>query len=271
MSDRFDYNDFKTNLLALPAAFGFAFLCKLLKFPDLILWYFFSIPTHEMGHSVVAWLGSRFAIPVGAFIPMAAVTITFPGRSIFLFCLFSGLLLWWIWVSFRDGLSYPLVLSSFLLFLLVRTTWWMPDKTWQMWMGYGGVGGEFVLGTFLVISFYYRLPEWMRWDFFRFPFLIVGSYSLTSAFYLWSQIRQGTQQMPLGTFLDGRGDAGGDMDRLQQHGWKVAELVDSYYRLGVICVGVVLLHYAYFLTKKKRRSLLAETRRSPTPMADSME
>lgn|GEM_PF-7078607 len=55
-------------------AFGFAFLCKVLVLPDLILRYFVSIPTHEMGHAIVAWLGGRFALPLGAWIPMAGFT-----------------------------------------------------------------------------------------------------------------------------------------------------------------------------------------------------
>ena len=242
--------EYKIDRLAFPAALLLTALAKLLVFPDAIFWYFFQIPTHEFGHSVAAWLGSRFALPIGAFIPMAAFTARGGSFSLFVFLAVlagSGAL---GYRALKQRCYFPVFMSAVTISLSVYCSFLLSEFNLNMLFIYGGVAGEFILSTFLIVSFYYDYPKGLRWDFFRFPFLLMGTFTLTSAVLLWGKIARGIEAMPSGSFLNGSSDASGDMDRLiSQFGWSAKTLVTHFNYLGKLCGGLVLLHYFVFLFK----------------------
>lgn len=250
---RISYNSWRMNFLALPLAFLFAGLCKLLQFPEMIFWYFFSIPVHEIGHAIAAWLGGRFAIPIGVVVPMAAFTTISAERSIFVYLVLVGGLGFFGRYCYQKGYRFPALVSGGFILIATYLTWVASQDFSRMIAIYGGVGGEFVLSTLLVVGFYYRLPDRVRWDFFRMFFLLVGSYVFVSVFYKWIEISRGVSALPSGSFLGGRADANGDMDRLQQiYGWTAPELVQHFNGLGKICLLMMIGHYVFFLWKAHR-------------------
>jgi hypothetical protein len=251
---RIPFDDFKINLLSLPAAFFITLFFKASGFLDFLPWYFFSIPVHEFGHAIAAWLCSHFAIPIGAFIPMAAVTAWSAEPSSFVFMAVLGGICAAGYFSFREGKIFPVILSLVFLGALFYLSVLASERTRQIAMIYGGVGGEFILSTLLIVSFYYPMPEKIRWDFCRFFFLMVGMYVFCSAFHLWNGIDLGKRDIPFGTFLNGPADANGDMDRLHEvYGWSRNEIIWNSIRMGRACLSLIVAHYFFFLWSSKRR------------------
>jgi hypothetical protein len=239
---RFPYDSALLNRWALPAALGLTALAKLLIIPGLIFWYFFVIPIHELGHTAVAYAGGRFAIPIGAVIPMAGVTFSTLERSIPVVVVCAALLAWLGWQGLRRR-QLLLVYAGLGLLPLMHYSFRVSDAAWREAMTYGGVGGEFVLSTFFVCAFYYRLPDRLRWDVVRFPFLLAGAFTFATAYWKWIEIAGGAD-LPWGSFLSGSGDSSGDMERLcGEFGWKPRALAASYLRLGRGCIALMLAHY----------------------------
>ncbi len=232
-------------VLAVPVALLIAFIFA--ASGNLLTWYFFSIPIHELGHTLAAFLRGGIAIPLGAIIPMAGITFLLsPGRS----AVVCGLILFGLWFLFRMGRRERLVffpsLCAGLALGAVYLTVLAPEPVSTMVAIYGGQAGEFVLGTLLVISFFYEMPKKLYWDVFRYFALIPGSNAFAYAFLLWMKIKFGNAALPMGSFL-GDATCKGDLDRLfGEFGWTPKELTDHFVRLGVICVLVIGGHIFFF-------------------------
>jgi len=78
------------HVFGVPIALLCGWVMTKLGFITMLFWYFISIPIHELGHATAAWMGSQFALPIGVFIPMAAITFWSVERSIFFGCLILG-------------------------------------------------------------------------------------------------------------------------------------------------------------------------------------
>lgn len=245
-SPSFDFDNARAAWLALPMAVAATVLAKLLVAPDMLLWYFCAIPTHEMGHALAGWLSGRLVIPVGAFIPMAGMTFYFSFERLVpvYFLLLAGLA--GLFVLGRRTQSA--ILSGLALVLIVlqfKMTWLNSPAQAKMLFTIGGLNGEYLLSTGLILAHFHRLPI-PRWDFFRYPALGAGTYVLGSAWWLWHRIAAGRADMPLGSFLNGQGDSGGDLNQLMEvHGWSASGLVTHFNHLGTLCLGLVLADYLW--------------------------
>ena len=241
------------DLWALPVCVGLVGLAHLIL-PDFILWYFLKIPFHEFGHAIVSWLGSRAAIPIGAFIPAAGFTISSAERSVPLFCVFAGLMAslgWWGW---QEEAPFMSAVAALGLTGLIYFTWLAPAPTWQQAQVFGGILGEFLLGFFFIVAFSYRLPDRLRWDFFRFPFLFAGTYNLLSSHAFWRRIQRGQESMPLGSMMEGPDDANGDLDRLLfEFDWGPKQIIGTCVKLGTLCLVVAAVHYAFSALRARYR------------------
>ena len=242
----FDFDDPWAAWLALPIAVVVTVLAKLLVLPDMMLWYFFAIPVHEMGHALSGWLSGRRVIPVGALILMAGMTFYFSfERSLTVYLLLlAGLLRLFVFACRRSSVGLG-GLALLLMLLQFKMTWAQSATQAKMLFTLGGLTGEYLLSTLLVLAYFYRLPL-PRWDFFRYLALMAGTYVLASAWWLWHRIAKGRAEMPLGSFLNGRGDSGGDLNQLMEvHGWTQSQLLQYFKHLGSICLWVVLVHYLW--------------------------
>ena len=244
--------------LAVPLALLIAFLFALSG--NLLTWYFFSIPAHELGHALVIFMSGGIAIPMGAIIPMAGKTLGFGIRSPMVFLgLASGLGFLWHLGRRERLLFFPSLCVGFIAGA-TYLTFVASETVSGMLIFYGGMGGEFILGTLFVISFYYKMPKKMYWDFLRYPALVFGSNALANVFVLWIRVRLGFAELPMGSFLTGNsGD--GDLDRLfGKFGWTPKELTDHYVRLGVICFILIAGHILFFWRKSSKKSHVAGSR-----------
>jgi len=205
----------------------------------------FTVWFHEIGHAVIFWLSGRPATPL-SFGPGIGWTSGHLEPNLFTRICFTFL----IGVIGFQGIKHR---SRFLIGLAAALLmgelyfWFIADEdTWEAIMIFSGIGGQMILGALLVVGFYYRLPDPLRWDFFRFPALAVGLFSYGKCAWLWTQIHQGRALIPMGSFRSNQ-DAGGDMNRLLAgHLWDEGFLIRVYVFTALICGLVILGHYAFF-------------------------
>ena len=115
----FSAGNLKTLRFALPTAFLVSFLFTSVDFLRILSFLFTTIPLHEMGHALAAWMGGRWAVPLGAIVPTAGMTLISDSRSTFFIILFFGLLAAGIYRAFTMQYRFHL---NLLLLTMCRVT-----------------------------------------------------------------------------------------------------------------------------------------------------
>lgn len=231
--------EINTNTYALPFAFLIAFV---VSFIDPLLW-FISMWIHEFGHATIAWLSGY-----NAMITFAGTVIGI-NRSLFVYFGLLIIISLTYYFSWKEGKKNIMIFCIFLAIFQFILTWNISYSTYEMLLYFGGIGGEFYLSTLLIITFYWRLPKKFYWEFWRFFALLIGTITFWGSFTKWQRILLGKEQIPLGTFWGGRGDSGGDLNVLNDIGWSINQIIDTYNTLGFICLLVIVSTYLYYLWK----------------------
>ena len=207
---------------------------------------------HEFGHATIAWLSGRRAIPL----PLGWTNFD-PNRSLFVYfsilLLFGGL----YWAGRRENRRWPMVLAIALALSQFWMTWLNSPRTFNLLFSFGGIGGEFYLCAFLMVSFFFSLPDYFRWDFYRFPFVLGAAFTFWHNIFFWRQIDRGQASIPWGTLWGGSNDAGGDMNQLLQYGWSSQQIIDTYNLVGGCCLIAIICTYFYFAFKQNRTVFFA--------------
>jgi hypothetical protein len=130
-------------------------------------------------------------------------------------------------------------------------TWIQSSDHFEMWLSFGGIGGEFYLSALMIAGFYFQLPNYLRWDFWRYPFIVVGANTFWTAFSRWQQIQAGRESIPWGSLLFG--ESVGDMNSLSEvYNWSNRTIITTYNTLGNVCfIGLISL-YIFFVIKHRR-------------------
>jgi len=239
--DRFSFDSWTVNLWAYPAAVVVALLVNNIALLQ-VLHLPWHIWIHELGHATIAWWSGHRALPL----PFGWTSISSEKDPFVYFGILFLLAL--LFKSAREEqIQWLQPLAIVLALLQFYMTWLMSNRTKEMLITFGGVGGEFYISTFLIACFYLRLPNRWRWEFWRFVVLGVAASSLWRSFWQWHSIQKGLAPIPWGTLLGGQGDAAGDMNRLvYEFGWSQSQIVQTYKGLGNGCVLFLLGLYALF-------------------------
>jgi hypothetical protein len=209
---------------------------------------------HEFGHATIAWLAGRRAIPL----PFGWTNVD-PERSLFVYL---GLLLLFglmFWVGRREQKRWTMLLAGILIVLQFWFTWLLPISRFETLLSFGGIGGELYLCTLLIVSFYFPLPAYWRWDFYRYPVVLGAAFTFWGQFWLWQQINRGIEEIPWGSMWGGPSD--GDMNNLSNAGWSDQQIIGTYTTLSHVCLIALLGIYLYYGIQQNRHYLFALSQR----------
>lgn len=203
---------------------------------------------HEFGHATIAWLAGRRAMPL----PFGWTSVSLD-RSLFVYlgllCLF-GLL---FWAGNREKKRWPMVLAGILALMQFWFTWLLPESQFETLLAFGGIGGELYLCALLMASFYFPLPAYWRWDFYRYPVVLGTAFTFWGQFWQWHLISQGLEDIPWGSMWGEHGD----MNNLSDAGWSDQQIISTYTHLSQVCLIALLSIYIYFGIQQNRHYLLA--------------
>ncbi|MBD2231515.1 hypothetical protein [Phormidium tenue] len=206
---------------------------------------------HEFGHATIAWLAGRQALPL----PIGWTTLN-PQRSLFVYLGIFTLLGLLFWAGRREGKRWPMVLAIGLAVVQFYMTWLLPADTFDMLFSFGGIGGEIYLSALLIVGFYFPLPEYFRWDFYRFPVVLGAAFCFWGQVWLWQQVPKGKASIPFGSMW---GDVEhGDMNQLvNDHGWTPGDIISTYSAIAHLCLFAIVAVYGYTLFRQHRETFIA--------------
>src|SRR5271154_5430444 len=210
---RIAFDDPTSLRYAYPGALAIGVLAHWLGL-SFIVWGTVEMWFHELGHAVVAWLSGFVAVPLPFFTIMPRES-----RSASVVLIVLGMIgaiayeavqrKWWSLLAFACGLAFV---------QLVMTGFMNPAQARQ-WGIYAGQGGAIVLPTLVMLAFYQ--PLGWRWDFWRYPAVVVAAVGFVHAFFIWTGVARGTGVMPHGSAVGD--DSEGDMERLiRDYHWTLA-------------------------------------------------
>jgi hypothetical protein len=236
----------KLNAVALPLAFGLAWVLNFVGLGLISLLFY-----HEFGHAFAAWLCGRWAFAI----PIAGITFIGQERSWFVTALVLGGL-GWLWNRARRENLYGLFALSTALLLLSADLMFVAGKgDCDAAILWAGSGGELILATLVILAFYYRVADGLRWDFWRWPLLLTAACSFLFASQTWSRAQEDPAKLVLGGASTGSSrDKDADWVRLvNAHGWNPEQVVDRYEKTAQACLAAIALHYAVFLLLPARK------------------
>ena len=134
------FNHPLVNLLSLPIALVLGVLFHSLGVLSFLFGLIIHPVFHEFGHTLIAWVGGRVAIPI--FLPAFGYTSILsyePSLAVYLFILM--LLLFAGWKCFMARVYPPLFYLFFLIAFQFHGYFRWDMSHWEMWMIAGGIGG----------------------------------------------------------------------------------------------------------------------------------
>ena len=229
--------------LALPAAFLIGLFFSYAPKLGIVSWPL-QLVFHEFGHTITAWLSGRFALPI----LIAAYTWVAGGRSLVVILAIAASQGYLGWLAIKERKPFTLVAVTLLLVVQLYLTFVATADESEMWVVFGGLGGEILLSTLIIVAFYYPAPDRLRWDFWRYVMLVPAAILFCSNALLWQRVRRDVALMPMGAAVGP--DSNGDLNRLiSDWGWSVEQIGSSYLGLATFCSLIIAGHYAYFLAR----------------------
>lgn len=250
-TDLYSFNNRVSNTLIFP---GLLLMGALLSSVEAIKLLLFGVHIwiHEFGHATIAWLGGYRATPL----PFGWTNIG-SQQSMFVYLGVLALLGLLFYTGKKEQSRWSMGLAVGLAILQFFMTWIISEDTFYMLVSFGGIGGEFYLSTLLIVSFYFPLPAYWRWDFFRYPAVLLAGFTLISSTWQWRQINRGLEAIPWGSLFGGSDHIGGDMNQLSVvYGWSDQLIIDTYNGIGAACAIAILSTYFYIFLKQRNHLFL---------------
>jgi len=250
-TDLYSFNNRFSNTLIFPGLLLMGALLSCIEAIKLLL-FGVHIWIHEFGHATVAWLGGYRATPL----PFGWTNIG-AQQSMFVYVGVLALLGLLFYTGKKEQSRWSMGLAVGLAVLQFFMTWIISEDTFYMLVSFGGIGGEFYLSALLIVSFYFPLPAYWRWDFFRYPAALFASFVLMSSAWQWRQIDRGLEAIPWGSLFGGSEHIGGDMNQLSiVYGWSDQRIIDTYNSIGAVCAIAILSTYFYIFIKQRNHVFL---------------
>ena len=240
------YENWWLNRAALPAAFAFAWVAHWTTLTE-HAFSWLGIGLHQAGHLLTAWtaglpvlLDRTSWIAADPMVPLIAPVGV------------GALLV----MALGAGRGYPAVFLPGAFVALGQLAFLaMPDEAarTQAVMA-GGVSAEFLLPSFLVGAFYYRLPALLRWDLLRFVALLLGATWYLHISVIWWEITSQPEAALWAIEVTGSADAWRDLAQLRSaYEWTRPQLLLFFPSLGALGGAWITLHYLAGLALSRPR------------------
>jgi hypothetical protein len=203
---------------------------------------FLTMPVHEFGHAVTAWFCGYAAIPT-----LWKTLVPETRGFVAPLALAGG----FGYMMYRaHAANKPLVLyagGALILLQLAGTLIIKPD-TARMLITFGGDGMGMILAILLMASFFFGKSTQLYKGSLRWGFVVIGAASFVDIYATWWKARTDDNAIPYGTTGGMATDA---MTLVDTHGWTLQFLVQRYVVLGVCCLIVLALIYAWGVWRAK--------------------
>ncbi len=244
---RFTFDDFQVNARALPIALGLGLLIHWIPFLQL-LHSPLHVLVHQVSHIIVACLGARPNVMVATRASFR-VTELYARMDPLTYGLVAIVLVWFFMSARRERLVWAQGLAVGLLVVQAYLTWWVPRDPFLTLFYLAGITGELWLSAGMICGFYHRLPDSIRWDFCRYPMLLVCAPTFVNSLSNWATRvlsgQNGLISVP-GRIMTRFWNE--DLSRLQLD-QSASEWFEAFLLLGLVCSAVILGFYVYFLCR----------------------
>lgn len=197
---------------------------------------FLTMPVHELGHAIAAWLCGFSAIPT-VWKTLVPETRGFIAPVVLLGAF--GYMGWRGWAA--DNRVVMGVAVGLVLVLLVLT-FGISAKTARMIIVFSGDGGGMILAVLLMGAFFFGKRTQLYKGSLRWGFVVIGAAAFVDIYATWVKARSDHDAIPLGS------QDGMDADPLvlvQQFGWTLDGVVSRYFTLGLLCLLALAAVYAW--------------------------
>lgn len=228
--------EFRFCVAAIPLALCCAILFNVSGLGGSLQRIFLTMPVHELGHAVSAWFCGYAAIPT------LWKTIIPETRGFIAPLALGGALGYLLYCGYRARAKPLLVAGGALLTVQFVGTILFKPHTAQTWIIFGGDGAGMILATLLMASFFFGKQTQLYKGSLRWGFVVIGAAAFVDMFATWWRSRRDEGAIPYGT-MDGM--ASDAMKLVENFGWTQQTLVNRYVTLGLCCLAVLALVYAW--------------------------
>lgn len=235
--------EYKFCIFALPVMLLIGLLFNSSEMGAAIQRIWLTMPVHELGHALTAWLNGYDAIPV------LWMTITYtdsPGFIAPLLLLAALLALGRYALTHNSKLG--LIVVGILLLMQFIGTFILSSQASDMLILFGGDGMGIIIATLLISSFYYGKDTKLYTGALRWGFLMIGAAAFVDIYMVWFNSLGDMSKVPYGT----TGERYTDSYRLiEDYKWSFKQLINRYLYLGNLCILVLCVVYYRGLQKAK--------------------
>jgi hypothetical protein len=197
---------------------------------------FLTMPVHEFGHAVTAWFCGYAAIPT------LWKTVIPDTRGFIAPLALAGALGYMVYRAYHTHRVPLLYAGVALLILQAIATLGIKAQTAQMLITFGGDGMGMILATLLMASFFFGKQTQLYKGALRWGFVAIGAAAFVDIYATWWRARKDEGAIPYGTTGGMATDA---MKLVDDHGWTLQLLVHRYVVLGICCLIVLAIVYAW--------------------------
>jgi hypothetical protein len=212
----------------------------------------FTMPVHELGHAVTAWLCGFGAIPT------VWVTIIMEERGFVAPLAVFAAIAWTLYRGWQLESRALLAAGGLVLLLQAILTLGVTEHTARSLIVFGGDGMGLALSILLMASFFLGKGTQLYKGSLRWGFLAIGAGAFVDINATWWAARRDSSEIPYTTR-----DNGLESDALRlvsEFGWTEAALVNRHIMACLACMAVLVLVYAWGVRKAWVKAQARETR-----------
>ena len=210
----------------------------------------FTMPVHELGHAVTAWLCGFGAIPT------VWVTITMEERGYIAPLAVFAAVAWTMYRGWQADNRALLTTGGLVLLLQAFLTLGLKEHTARSLIVFGGDGMGLILSILLMGSFFFGKGTQLYKGSLRWGFVVIGAGAFVDINGTWWLARRDATEIPFMTR-----DNGMESDALRlvnEFGWTEAALVNRHIGTCLACMFVLALVYAWGVRNAWLKSRMAE-------------